>query len=258
MTENAASPPVPPRAERRPVAKSAHGVRWTDEYAWLRAENWQEALSDPAALAPEIRALLEAENAYADAVLAPTKPLQTTLVAEMRARLVEDDSEPPQADGPWAYFTRYRSGGQHRLVCRRPRDGGGETILLDGDACAAGKAFFSLEAASHSPDHAKLAWAADDLGSELMTIRVRDLVTGEDLDDRVVHAGDDIVWTRELDRLSLRRAGRQSSPVPGEVASARRPAGRRRRDIRRVRPRLVHRRLRVAKRAHGHDRRSRP
>ena len=189
--------PSPPRAERRPVEKSAHGVRWTDDYAWLRADNWQEALSDPTRLAPEIRGLLEAENAYADAVLAPTRGLQTTLVEEMRARLVEDDSEPPQADGPWAYFTRFRPGGQHRLVCRRPRDGGAETILLDGDALAAGKDFFSLETARHAPDHAKLAWAADDLGSELMTIRVRDVMAGEDLDDRVVHAAPDIVWTRD-------------------------------------------------------------
>jgi oligopeptidase B len=201
MTENpsrsAPLPHVPPRAERRPVELSAHGVRWTDDYAWIRAENWQEALSDPDTLAPDIRSLLEAENAYADAVLAPTRDLQTALVAEMRARLVEDDSKPPQTDGPWAYYPRYRPGGQHRIVCRRPRDGGDETILLDGDALAVGHAFFSLATVRHSPDHAKLAWAADDLGSELMTIRVRDLDMARDLDDRVVHAAPDIVWTRD-------------------------------------------------------------
>ncbi len=197
MTEFPKTSISPPRAESRPLQKSAHGAAWTDDYAWIRAENWQEALREPDRLAPDIRALLEAENAYADAVLATTAGLQTTLVAEMRARLEEDDSEPPQTDGPWAYFTRYRPGGQHRLVCRRPRDGGEETTLLDGDALAAGKAFFSLDAAAHAPDHAKLAWAADDLGSELLTIRVRDLATGADLGDRVVNAAPDIVWTRD-------------------------------------------------------------
>ncbi len=197
MTEAASSPNSPPRAARRPVEKSAHGASWTDEYAWLRADNWQEALRDPDALAPDIRTLLEEENAYADAVLAPTAEMQTTLVAEMRARLQEDDSEPPQADGPWAYYSRFRPGGQHRILCRRPRDGGEEAVLIDGDALAAGKAFFSLGAARHAPDHAKLAWAADDLGSELLTIRVRDLATGADLDDRVVNAAPDIVWTRD-------------------------------------------------------------
>ena len=132
----------------------------------------------PGRAPPDIRALLEEENAYADAALAPTADLQTTLVAEMRARLQEDDSQPPQADGPWAYYSRFRPGGQHRILCRRPRDGGEEAILIDGDALAAGKAFFSLAAARHAPDHAKLAWGADELGSELLTIRVRDLATG--------------------------------------------------------------------------------
>ncbi len=197
MTDAAAKSLSPPRAARRPVEKSAHGASWTDEYAWLRAENWQEVLRDPGALAPDIRALLEKENAYAEAVLAPTAGLQKTLVAEMRARIQEDDSQPPQADGPWAYYSRFRPGGQHRIFCRRPRDGGDETILLDGDALAAGKVFFSLAAARHAPDHAKLAWAADDLGSELLTIRVLDLATGQDLGDRVINAAPDIVWTRD-------------------------------------------------------------
>ena len=120
----------------------------------------------------------KAENAYADAVLASTANLQKTLVAEMRARIQEDDSQPPQADGPWAYYSRFRPGGQHRILCRRPRDGGEEAILIDGDALAAGKAFFSLAAARHAPDHAKLAWGADELGSELLTLRVRDLAHG--------------------------------------------------------------------------------
>jgi oligopeptidase B len=190
-------PLAPPVIERRPVPKSAHGVAWSDDYAWLRAENWQEVLRDPDALAPEIRSVLDAENAYAEAVLAPTKDLQTALVAEMRGRIREDDSEPPLADGPWAYYSRFRPGGQHPILCRRPRAGGDETTLLDGDALAEGKTFFALEAARHAPDHAKLAWAVDDLGSELLTIRVRDLASGADLSDLVVNASTDIVWIRD-------------------------------------------------------------
>ncbi len=93
--------------------------------------------------------------------------------------------------------SRYRSGGQHRLVCRKPPAGGVEAILLDGDALAEGRDFFSLEAAAHSPDHSRLAWAADDLGSELLTIRVRDLAAGADLGDRIENAAPDIVWTRD-------------------------------------------------------------
>ena len=81
---------------RRPQPRSAHGVAWVDDYAWIRADNWREVLRDPAMLPADIRELLEAENAYAEALLAPTRNLQRQLVREMRARLKEDDSDVPQ------------------------------------------------------------------------------------------------------------------------------------------------------------------
>jgi oligopeptidase B len=189
--------PQPPRAEIRPSTHSAHGLTWDDGYAWIRAGNWRDVLRDPSRLPDDIRALLEAENAYAAALLAPTADLQKELVREMRARLKEDDSEPPQVDGPYAYYSRYRPGGQHRFYCRLPREGGDEIVLIDGDARAKGLAFFHVASAAHSPDHAKFAWSADDLGSEILTIRVRDIERGEDLADRVINATGDIVWTRD-------------------------------------------------------------
>ena len=70
-------------------------------------------------------------------------------------------------DGPFAYFSRHREGGQHPLVCREPRAGGPAETMLDGDALAAGKSFFRIGAAAHSPDHRLLAWSADDSGSEI-------------------------------------------------------------------------------------------
>ena len=55
--------PMPPVAEKRPVTSTHFGVTRTDDYAWLRADNWQQVMREPAVLAPDIRAYLEAENA---------------------------------------------------------------------------------------------------------------------------------------------------------------------------------------------------
>ena len=188
----------PPAAERRPLAKNVHGVELIDDYAWLRAENWREVLRDPAALPGEIGSFLEAENAYADAVLAPLKELRRVLVRELRGRIKEDDSDPPAPDGPWDYFERYREGGENELVCRRPRGGGGggEQILLDCDELGRDKDFFDLGAAEHSPDHRLLAWSADEKGSEFYTIRVRDLASGRDL-EAIPDAEGAVVWTAD-------------------------------------------------------------
>ena len=197
LPSSQASAATPPRAEIRPASLSAHGLVWVDDYAWMRADNWREVLRDPSRLPSDIRALLKAENAYADAILAPTLGLQKELKREMRARLKEDDSEPPQVDGLWAYYSRFRRGGQRRITCRRPRGGGPETVLIDGDARAEGKAFFHLAGGRHSPDHSKFAWSSDDLGSEILTIAIRDLERETDLADRVVGTTGDAVWTRD-------------------------------------------------------------
>ena len=111
--------PQAPRAKIEPREFFAHGTSWRDDYAWMRAENWRETLADPAALPAEIRAYLEAENVYAEDILAPTRELRAALKLEMRARMKEDDSDPPTPDGPWAYYTRFRPGGQHR-ICMPP------------------------------------------------------------------------------------------------------------------------------------------
>ncbi len=191
------SAPQPPRAERRPVVTSWHGITLTDEFAWLRADNWQEVMQDPSVLVPEIRAYLEAENAYTDAMLAGNAALTEALFQEMKARIKEDDSSVPQPDGPWAYFSSFVTGGQYPRVCRRPRDGGDEHVLIDGNAEADGKAYWTLGALAHSPDHKLLAYAVDDKGSETYTIRIREMATGRDLDDAVPGTRGNIVWAED-------------------------------------------------------------
>jgi oligopeptidase B len=195
-----------PVAEPRPRRFSVHGREIVDDYAWLKAENWQAVLKDPAALPDDIAAYLKEENAYAEAALAGSADLRKLLVSEMRGRIQEDESGVPDPDGPYAYYTRHREGGQHPLVCRRPSTSPNvpesgldpdETILIDGDREGEGLPFFEIAAAVHSDDHSRLAWSADTKGSELFTIKVRDLATGLDLDDRVEATSGEAVWAAD-------------------------------------------------------------
>ncbi len=188
---------APPVAIKQPTARTIHGTELVDEYAWIRADNWQEVMRDPSVLADNIRAHLEAENTYAEAALAPLQNLKKALVAEMRGRIKEDDASVPAPDGPYAYGTRFRKGGQHPVYVRTPRDGGDEAVLLDGDALADGKAYFRFGGASPSDDHKLMAWSADDKGSEKYTLRIRDLATGADLPDTVEETSSGGVWSAD-------------------------------------------------------------
>lgn len=196
---NAGRDLVPPAAERKPVTALRHGTTLEDPYAWLRADNWQEVMRDPAKLDPAIRAYLEAENAYTEAKLGGTRALQDTLFAEMKARLKEDDSTVPSPDGPFEYYSSYVKGGQYPEMRRRPRgaEASADTIVLDGNAEAKGKTYWHLGGSAHSPDHTLLAYAVDDKGSELYTVRVRDLASGRDLDDVIADTRGSVVWAND-------------------------------------------------------------
>ena len=187
----------PPCAEKRPVVTTVHGVDLVDDYAWLRADNWQDVLRDPDLLNPAIRAHLEAENAFCDAFMADTTALQAALVAEMRGRILEDDSSVPLPDGPYAYASRYLTGAQHARLVRTLRDGGPEELLLDADELARGKPYFSLGGADHSPDHKLLAYSVDDTGSEFYVIRVKDLDADTDLADEIPNTSGGVAWAAD-------------------------------------------------------------
>jgi oligopeptidase B len=177
------SAPKPPAARRDPKVIEQLGRTRTDDYAWMKDDNWREVLRDPKVLRADIREHLEAENAYTAAMLAGTEALEAELFAEMKGRIKEDDSSVPAPDGPWDYYVRYEIGAEHPLHARRPRgQDDGEQVLLDEDALSKGKAFFQVGAASHSPDHRLYAWAADEQGSEYYAIRVKDLESGQTLD----------------------------------------------------------------------------
>jgi len=181
------SGPTPPVAPKRPKRIEQLGRVRTDDYAWMKDENWQKVMRDPKVLRADIREHLEAENAYTAAMLKSTEPLQAKLFEEMKGRIKEVDASVPAPDGPWAYFIDYQQGAQHPRYLRRPaRDArAAPEVLIDADALAKGHAFYDIGQTEHSPDHTLFAYAEDDQGSEVYTIRVKDLASGQVLPDPV-------------------------------------------------------------------------
>ncbi|HLK25473.1 MAG TPA: S9 family peptidase, partial [Caulobacteraceae bacterium] len=180
--------PKPPVARKEPKRIVQFNRVRVDDYAWMKDENWQAVLRDPHLIRADVKAHLEAENAYTAAMLAPTAALQAALFAEMKGRIKEDDASVPTPHGPFAYYWRYETGAQHPIHARTPREGGPESILLDEEAEAKGKAYFRVGGAQHSPDHALFAYAADEQGSEVYRIHVKDLATGEVLPEPIESA----------------------------------------------------------------------
>ena len=187
---------VPPVARKIPVTIEQLGRVRTDDYQWMKDDNWQAVLRDPTLIKADVKEHLTAENAYREAMLASTMPLQEAMFEEMKGRIKQDDSSVPSPDGDWEYYTRFNTGDQHPMFCRRPRgQSTGEAVLLDANALAAGKAYSEVSAAEHSPDHSLFAYAEDAQGSEVHQIYVKDLATGDVLPDPIGSAGGNFTFS---------------------------------------------------------------
>jgi oligopeptidase B len=169
------APIRPPVAPEHPTVLEAHGDKRVDPYYWLRDKQ-----------NPEVIAYLEAENAYTDAVMAPTADLQEKLYSEIVGRVQETDTSAPVFYKGWWTYTRTVEGLDYEIYCRRQGSmEAPEQVILDGNELAKGHDYFDLGYAERSPDENLIAYAVDFSGSEVHELRFRDLTTGVDLADVV-------------------------------------------------------------------------
>lgn len=172
------TPPTPPVARTHRTETRLHGVILTDDYAWLREKE-----------DPEVSAYLNAENAYAEAQMAPLAALREELYQEMLSHVKQTDVSVPFRDGAWWYYTRTVEGLQYAIHCRKrgnaagPDDDATEEVLLDGNVLAEGNAFFSIGDTDISDDGRWLAYSTDLRGFRQYTLHIKDLETGETLPD---------------------------------------------------------------------------
>ena len=178
--------PAPPVAKKVPKVTEIHGRKLVDNYFWLRDKT-----------NPEVKAYLEAENAYTDAVMRPTEPLQRKLYDEMLGRIKETDVEVPYQDGGYFYYSRTEAGKQYPILCRKKGSlNAPEEVVLDVNELAKGQAFMSLATYQVSEDGNLLAYTTDNTGFRQYTLAVKDLRTGKQLADHAERVGS-VVWAND-------------------------------------------------------------
>ena len=178
--------PAPPIAKKVPKITEIHGHKLVDNYFWLRDKK-----------NPEVRAYLEAENAYTDAVMKPTEPLQKKLYAEMLSHIKETDVEVPYKEGDYFYYSRTEAGKQYSIRCRKHGSlEAPEEVVLDINELAKGQAFMRVAAYDVSDDGNLLAYSTDTTGFRQYVLAVKDLRTGKLLVDHAEKVGS-VVWAND-------------------------------------------------------------
>lgn len=168
--------------------RTVHDTTFIDEYEWLRDKESQETI-----------AYLEAENAFTEQETAGLSQLRDNIYQEIKSRVKETDMSVPQRSGDFWYYGRSEEGKSYGYSCRIPVVEGQdawvppvipegepvaqEQVILDLNELAEGHEFFSLGASTITTSGRYLAYSVDTAGDERFTLRIKDLETGELLDD---------------------------------------------------------------------------
>jgi oligopeptidase B len=183
--QNGAAIP-PPETKIVPHPTSIHGYTLKDDYFWLRDKQ-----------NPEVIKHLEAENAYTEAMMAPTKDFQDTLYKEMLGRIKQTDLSVPSRRGGYYYYSRTEEGKQYPYLCRKKGSlDGAEELLLDLNKMAEGHTFMSLGAYSPSDDGNLLAYSTDSTGYRQYSLHVKDLRSGQTLTENIERVGS-VEWASD-------------------------------------------------------------
>jgi oligopeptidase B len=180
------SSPKPPETKIVPHPTNINGHTLKDDYFWLRDKQ-----------NPDVIKHLEAENAYTDAMMAPTKPLQDTLYNEMLGRIKQTDLSVPSRNGAYYYYSRTEEGKQYPYMCRKKGSlDAPEELVLDFNKMAEGHTFMGLGAYDVSDDGNILAYSTDSTGYRQYTLHVKDLRSGQTLAENIERV-DSVAWAAD-------------------------------------------------------------
>jgi len=162
-----------PKAKKITHETKIHDAVLKDDYFWLRDKK-----------NPEVIKYLEDENKCTESYMADTKDLQKKLFNEIRGRIKETDQSPYTKKDDYYYYSRTEEGKEYRTYCRKKGSTeAAEEILLDVNKLAEGHDYYSLGVYDVSPDHKLLAYSVDTNGSEKFNLYIKNLETGELLED---------------------------------------------------------------------------
>jgi oligopeptidase B len=177
----------PPVAKKIMKELTIHGHTRVDNYYWMNErEN------------PEVIAHLEAENAYKDAMMKHTEPLQEKLFEEIKSKIKPENESVPYKKNGYYYYYKQLPGKEYDVNCRKKGSlDAEEEVMLDENVLAEGQDFFMLGGLSVSPDNKLIAYGVDTVSWRKYTIHFKNLETGETLEDAIPLTTGSAVWAND-------------------------------------------------------------
>lgn len=177
----------PPIAKKIAKELSIHSHTRIDEYFWLNQREDSKVID-----------YLNAENDYTNRMLAHTKDFQEKLYNEIISRIKQEDQSVPYKDNGYFYITRYEEGQEYPIYSRKKDHlEAPEEIMLDVNELAKPYEFYNVAGKSVSPNNTLLAYGEDSISRRLYTLRFKNLITGEVLEDQIPNTSGSAVWAND-------------------------------------------------------------
>jgi len=178
---------MPPKAEKIPKELTIHGDTRIDPYYWLNQRD-----------NPEVIEYLKAENAYKEAVMKHTEELQDKLYNEILGRIKKTDMSVPYLDNGYYYYSRFEEGDNYPVHARKKGSlEAEEEVMLDVQEMSKGHSFYSVAGLSVSQNNEYLAYGVDTVSRRKYTIHIKNLSSGETLEDAIPNTTGRAVWAND-------------------------------------------------------------
>ena len=176
----------PPQPKKIPKTLIAHGDERIDDYYWLRDDTRKD---------PEVISYLEAENQYLEDWFAANNDCRQEIYEELVSFIPPKEVSMKIKYGAYLYFSEITSDQQYKTYYRE-LDGNKE-LVLDVNAMAEGLEYFNIASVVPSSDNLLIAYAEDLSGRREYNIKVKDLASGEIIDNTIQNSSGSVVWDKQ-------------------------------------------------------------
>ena len=186
----------PPKARKKLVKTRVHDTELSDQFSWIRDDNWQEVLHSPNVLKKNIRKYIDDENKWTNKKLSFLKPLEKKIFSEIKGKIKEEDSSIPQKDGNWFYYSETKKNQEYSILRRYKSTTSRKNSLIyhDWNKESIPYKYFKPGGAYNSNNHNLLAWSYDDKGSEFYKIKIKNLNQKKHFNDKISETDGSVIW----------------------------------------------------------------
>lgn len=189
---------TPPMAKKNPTVLNYHNDTITDDYFWMRLSDEQKEAEELDQHTQNVIHYLNQENEYLESQMAETESFQKKLYDEFVSRIKQDDESLPVSYNGYTYYNKFEEGQDYERHYRKANsDDGQEELLLDIPKMAKGENYFALGDKSISENNRYMAYSIDLVSRRQYTIYVKDLKTGEILEDKIENTTGSICWAND-------------------------------------------------------------